>query len=190
MKPRARRARLRLARRRGSACAPSRQSLREAAGPAQLAAEALARARGQLIGRNAQAPSAPRGRSFAFQREAGDVAAEPRQVEEHAPDRRRVARPSARGRASGSTCAKPAVGGTMPRASASRSSASSAGPLAPSVWPIAPLNDTMRGGAANVLRTARASARSPIGLPPACSFRRSTSLSSRRRKALRPSPAR
>src|SRR5438093_2597007 len=79
------------------------------------------------------------------------------------------ARPS-----SSSGFANPQVAGTRPRERLARSSASSAGPLAPSVWPSAPLSDTVLGTGANSSRTAFASAESARGPPPDCSLIRST----------------
>src|SRR6185436_14110105 len=160
--------------------------LGEAAGAAQLASEALPRARRQLARRHAH--HGRRGEVDHARSRATLVTLPPNPARLNSTRRTALASPPEGARpSSGSGWENPAVGVTRPRASAASSSASSAGPLAPSVWPIAPLRETSRGGAPKTARNARASARSPVGLPPACSLTRSTSAG---RQCASPSAAR
>src|SRR6266849_6579996 len=149
--------------------------LREAAGAAQLGGEAHPDPRREILRRNAQYRRREQiHRQSAFS-SARLITLPPNPERLNSTRRSPLASPPEGARPSSSSgFANPQVAGTRPRARLARSSASSAGPLAPRVWPSAPFSDTDLGAVANISRTARPSARSARGPPPDCSLIRST----------------
>src|SRR5256886_413108 len=149
--------------------------LREAAGAAQLRGEARAHPRGKVFRRDAQGSRREQIHDQAAFSSARLITLPPNPERLNSTRRTSCASPpeGARPR-SPSRTAKPRVAGTRPRSRLARSSASSAGPLAPSVWPSAPFSDTAFGAGANNSRTAFASAESARRPPPDCSLIRAT----------------
>src|SRR3989449_5308422 len=152
-----------------------RAKLREAAGAAQLGGEARPQPRLRIIRSDAQNGRREQIHSQPAFSSARLITLPPNPERLKSTRRTPCASPPEGARPSSSSAfANPQVAGTRPRARLARSSASSAGPLAPSVWPSAPLSDTVLGTGANTSRTAFASAESARGPPPDCSLIRST----------------
>src|SRR5712691_3400195 len=150
--------------------------LREAAGAAQLGGEARAHPPRKIIRSDAQRGGREQVHDQAAFSSARLITLPPNPERLNSTRRSPLASPPEGSRPSSSSgFANPQVAGTRPRAKLARSRASSAGPLAPRVWPSAPFRDTDLGTGANNSRTARPSARSASGPPPDCSLIRSTS---------------
>src|SRR6266699_4011888 len=159
--------------------------LREAAGAAQLGGEARAHPPRKIIRSDAQRGGREQVHDHPAFSSARLITLPPNPERLNSTRRTPSASPPEGARpASPSGFAKPQVSGTRPRARLARSSASSAGPLAPSVWPSAPFSDTALGTGANKSRTAFASAESASGPPPDCSLIRSTAALSQRAPAI------
>src|SRR5712691_1860796 len=149
--------------------------LREAASAAQLGREARPHPRRKILRRNAQYRRREQIHVHPAFSSARLITLPPNPERLNSTRRTPCASPPEGARPSSpSGCAKPQVAGTRPRSRLARSSASSAGPLAPSVWPSAPFSDTVLGTGANTSRTAFASAESARRPPPDCSLIRST----------------
>src|SRR6266581_511392 len=158
--------------------------LRESAGAAQLGREARPHPRRKILRRNAQYRRREQIHDQTAFSSARLITLPPNPERLNSTRRSPLASPPEGARPSSSSgFANPQVAGTRPRARLARSSASSAGPLAPRVWPSAPFSDTDLGTVANTSSTARPSARSARGPPPDCSLIRSTAALSQRAAA-------
>src|SRR3989454_924146 len=159
--------------------------LREAAGAAQLGGEARAHPRRKIIRSDAQRGGCEQIHRHSAFSSARLITLPPNPERLNSTRRTPCASPPEGARPSSpSGSEKPQVAGTRPRARLARRSASSAGPLAPSVWPSAPFSDTALGTGANNSRTAFASAESARGPPPDCSLIRSTAVLFQRAPAI------
>src|SRR5712691_6671214 len=159
--------------------------LREAASAAQLGREARPHPRRKILRRNAQYRRREQIHVQPALSSARLMTLPPKPERLNSTRRSPLASPPEGSRPSSSSgFANPQVAGTRPRERLARSSASSAGPLAPRVWPNAPFSDTDLGTVANISRAARPSARSARGPPPDCSLIRSTAALSHCARAI------